>query len=94
MMSEKYVVSRKGVMRKSCLINNFDEMIDYIISPSEVIKPKSCSEKIILTVDCFKMFCMVAQTEEAKEIRLEYIKIESAYERALLNAISILQTLS
>ena len=34
-------------------------------------------ELILLTVDCFKNFCMIAATSKAKEIRTYYIKMEN-----------------
>ena len=34
-------------------------------------------ELILLTVDCFKNFCMIAGTSKAKEIRTYYIKMEN-----------------
>jgi len=34
-------------------------------------------ETILLTVDCFKNFCMLAATPKAKEIRTYYIKMEN-----------------
>ena len=34
-------------------------------------------ENILLTVDCFKNFCMLAATPKAKEIRTYYIKMEN-----------------
>ena len=34
-------------------------------------------ENILLTVDCFKNFCMLASTTKAKEIRSYYVKMEN-----------------
>jgi hypothetical protein len=34
-------------------------------------------ENILLTVDCFKNFCMLASTSKAKEIRAYYVKMEN-----------------
>jgi phage anti-repressor protein len=34
---------------------------------------------IMLTVDCFKAFCMLAQTEQGKQVRRYYIRLEKEY---------------
>jgi phage anti-repressor protein len=65
----------------------FTEHIDYkIAAPPKckvVINGKNLGgsgqnkETILLTVDCFKNFCMLAATPKAKEIRFYYIKMEN-----------------
>lgn len=87
--------SRK-IHAKKVLINNFLEDIDYNLA-SNSIKPLKKQngrpmEKIMITGECFKMFCMTAQTKEAKEIRKWYIKMEINYKNILLTTISILQS--
>ena len=39
--------------------------------------------KIMLTIDCFKSFCMMAGTEKGKEVRKYYIEIERRYKETL-----------
>lgn len=45
-------------------------------------------ETIMLTVDCFKNFCMLAATSKAKEIRTYYIKMENIILRMRLSRYS------
>jgi phage anti-repressor protein len=68
---------------KRLLEKHFTEKTDYVIVffPKEELlqgqlggRPK---ETIMLTVDCFKNFCMVASTPKAKVIRSYYIKMEN-----------------
>jgi phage anti-repressor protein len=40
------------------------------------------SEKIYLTVDCFKQFCMMAGTPRGKQVRLHYLEIERKFKAA------------
>lgn len=48
-------------------------------------------QKIYLTVDCLKSFCMVAETSQGREVRKYFIEIEKAYraqlERQLLMSV-------
>ena len=70
---------------KRILIKHFVEHIDYMIgAPPNCGAPKEKDlgggqnkELILLTVDCFKNFCMLAATPKAKEIRTYYIKMEN-----------------
>ena len=68
---------------KRLLEKHFTYQIDYAIVffPKEELlrnqvggRPK---ETIMLTVDCFKSFCMIASTPKAKTIRSYYIKMEN-----------------
>jgi phage anti-repressor protein len=64
--------------------------IDYIIPANAGIllgvgRP---SKKIMLTVDGFKMFCMMANTEVCDEIRQWYIKMEKAYKELVFSLAS------
>ena len=79
----KNVDFTQKVNAKRLLEKNFLEHIDYKIvffSKEELLhkqangRPK---ETILLTVDCFKNFCMLAATPKAKEIRTYYIKMEN-----------------
>lgn len=49
-------------------------------------------QKIYLTVDCLKSFCMVAETAQGREVRKYFIEIEKAYraqlERQLLASVA------
>lgn len=68
---------------KRLLEKHFTDKIDYVIVffPKEELlqsqlggRPK---ETILLTVDCFKNFCMIASTPKSKTIRAYYIKMEN-----------------
>jgi len=65
---------------KKMLIKYFTQHNDYEISFAAVAekvqfgRPK---ETILLTVDCFKNFCMKAGTTRANEVRQYYIKMEN-----------------
>jgi len=65
---------------KRILIKNFTEHLDYKIAARHLgeaafVNGKNLGgsgqnkELILLTVDCFKNFCMIAATSKAKEIR-------------------------
>lgn len=70
---------------KRILVKHFTEHTDYKIgAPQKSGAPKEKDlggghnkELILLTVDCFKNFCMLAATSRAKEIRTYYIKMEN-----------------
>jgi len=77
---------------KRILEKHFTHHIDYKISAYHLgeVAPPNCGatsgekihggqnkEIILLTVDCFKNFCMLASTPKAKEIRSYYVKMEN-----------------
>ena len=70
---------------KRLLEKHFIEDIDYNklvthlggASFNETIHGGQNKQTILLTVDCFKNFCMLAATPKAKEIRTYYIKMEN-----------------
>ncbi|WP_432811914.1 hypothetical protein [Pantanalinema sp. GBBB05] len=59
---------------------NFDEGLDFSISKSKSTggRPKT---QIDLTVDCFKMFCMAAGTEQGKQVRRYFLECERELKR-------------
>lgn len=67
---------------KHCLTENFDLNIDYIIStpcsrnPTDISSKFDKTETIKLTIRCFKKFCMVCRTKQAKELYDYYLDIE------------------
>ena len=76
-------MEKRGFYAKRFLEKHFTDQIDYAIVffPKEELlrnqlggRPK---ETILLTVDCFKNFCMIASTPKAKIIRSYYIKMEN-----------------
>jgi len=70
---------------KKLLEKHFTQHIDYNklapfsegASLCEKIHGGLNKENILLTVDCFKNFCMLASTSKAKEIRAYYVKMEN-----------------
>jgi hypothetical protein len=72
---------------KRALLKYASEDIDFSFPPeSGKLNPDGRPmEKIMLTVDCFKHFCMMANTDEARSIRMWYLKMEKQYEQLLLS---------
>jgi phage anti-repressor protein len=71
-----YSSKQKG---KDSLLRNFIEN-DHYTRSVEMVKRKqgggATKEKIFLTKDTFKMFCMLAQTSKGNEVREYFIKVE------------------
>ena len=93
------------VNAKRLLENKFEENIHYkiVFFFKEELHHNQANgrrkEQILLTVDCFKCFCMFSATEKAKEIRTYFIKMESimheyvhAKEMALEHALVVSKT--
>lgn len=73
---------------KDVLIRNFEKDVDYIIvlpglreNPQTVENPLGGrpKEKIMINVETFKAFCMLANTEKGKRTRRYYSKMESVF---------------
>ena len=81
----KNVEFTQKVNAKRILLKNFTEHIDYKIGALHLGRaPKDIDlgggqnkETILLTVDCFKNFCMIAATPKAKVIRSYYVQMEN-----------------
>ena len=71
------IYSHIGFSRKSdakkLLVNKFTENKDYIIA---IKHSGTIPEQILLTIDCFKMFCLTASTKNARNVYNYYIKID------------------
>ena len=61
---------------KRTLENNFTKDDDYKITVLPKEQGKFATEQIMLNVDTFKNLCMLAKTENGKQIRKYYIKME------------------
>jgi len=80
---------------KTMLENNFTKDVDYIIKLStacavEETKDKNTKERynketILLTINCFKAFCLYARTDKAKQIHKYYIKLENIFNKVIKN---------
>jgi phage anti-repressor protein len=66
---------------KTALKNKLVENIDFSFCEysQKLGKEGRPSEKIMLTVEAFKMFCMMANTYTGRQVRLWYIKMEETY---------------
>jgi phage anti-repressor protein len=70
---------------KTKLVKDFVEDMDYRllnIQKQSYGKGGHNAEKIYLTVDCFKHFCVMAGTPEGKQVRLHYFEIEKKFKAA------------
>lgn len=69
--------SRKDVA-KDALALSFVQGVDYLVPESSGTKKGRDwrLEKIYLTLDCFKMFCMMAGTSKGREVRLYFLECE------------------
>eukprot|EP00854_Cymbomonas_tetramitiformis_P033036 gene33036-42203_t len=71
---------------KVCLIKEYEEGVDYISKPNfthlnaaGVMPKRGVQEIILLTVDCFKQFCIQAKTARGRSVRDYYIKQEKRF---------------
>lgn len=72
---------------KRVIEKNFTEGNDYKITVPQIGDGRFASEKIMLNIDTFKNLCMLARTEEAKQIRKYYIKLENINNKIIKNSI-------
>ncbi len=70
---------------KTKLVKDFVEDMDYRLLNIQKPVPQGgyvTEQKIYLTVDCFKHFCVMAGTPEGKQVRLHYFEIEKKFKAA------------
>lgn len=74
--------SEKGKAKRALLNAGFAENVDFlpILAKSSGGRP---AEKIYLTVECFKMFCMMAGTLKGREVRLYFLECENELKRRI-----------
>jgi phage anti-repressor protein len=69
--------SRRNNAKRALLSCGFEEGIDLLINEQlgtlDDPKPEEC---IMLTVDCFKMWAMMAGTEKGRETRIYFLECE------------------
>lgn len=60
---------------------NFQEGSEFLTLGVKTSPPEgsSPSKEIKLTKECFKSFCMVAQTDKGKEVRKHYLEVENKF---------------
>lgn len=72
--------SRKDNAKTAFLKCNFTENLDYSLLKVKETKPDGTfshyKEKITLTLECFKSFCMMAGTEKGKQVRQYFLNCE------------------
>jgi phage anti-repressor protein len=81
---------------KRTLENNFVKDEDYKTSflPTEKRETGgSLNEQIMLNIDTFKNLCMLAKTQQGKEIRKYYVKLENIYNKVIKEEIENTQKL-
>jgi phage anti-repressor protein len=72
----------------SCgFVEEIDLSIDAALSTASNPRPKEC---IMLTVDCLKMWAMMAGTEKGKEVRLYFLKCERQLKQLTVKPRSLL----
>jgi phage anti-repressor protein len=72
---------------KRLLVRNFDEKKDYMLqlpSQGELVKSRIYHEKIMVSPNTFKEMCIKANTEKAHQIRKYYLKMESIFQRHVM----------
>jgi phage anti-repressor protein len=68
---------------KDLLEARFDKGFDFSGEDRKNGKRGRPVEKIFLTVDCFKQFCMMAETEKGKQVRRFYLNCEEELKRRI-----------
>jgi phage anti-repressor protein len=85
--------SRKNDCKK-VLTKNFTQDTDYkiiatavAVKPTSVVGPKNLGgrpkEQILMTIDTFKMLCLISKTDKGKEIRSYFIKLEETFQEVI-----------
>lgn len=77
--------TRKDNAKSSLLSAGFIDGIDFevFLNNQENSKVGRPSDKIMLTIDCFKSFCMMAGTSKAREVRKYFIDCEQELKRRI-----------
>ena len=84
----EWVYESKKSNAKRALVKDFIEGVDYVtVLLNSEQNLQDCyggrpPEKIYLTVDCFKQFCMMAGTPRGRQVRLHYLEIERKFKAA------------
>lgn len=68
---------------KDALLRQFAIPEDFTSFPVETGNGGRPSERIMLTVECFKSFCMMAGTEQGKKVRAYFIECERKLKQAI-----------
>lgn len=78
--------SRKNNAKRTLFNTDFVESQDYIVTHTNVVNSTHQGllggrpiEKIFLSIDAFKIFCLMAHTTQGREVRHYFIELERAY---------------
>lgn len=77
--------TRKDNAKRSLLSSGYVAGEDFWVFLKNEENPEGGrpEEKIYLTVDCFKAFCMLTRSEQGREVRKYFIEVERAYRQQL-----------
>lgn len=77
--------TRKNNAKSSLLTSGFVDGTDFriLLNSQQNSKVGRKSERIELTVDCFKSFCMMAGTAKGKEVRAYFLECEKELKRLI-----------
>ena len=82
--------SKKGNAKQSLLNTGFIENVDFLIEKKPTttafsgIRGGDVNENIYLTIECFKMWAMMAKTEQGKQVRLYFLECEKVAKQKAL----------
>lgn len=79
--------TRKDTAKSALLTAGFIAEVDFRVfrNTPENSKGGRPSEKIMLTVDCFKSFCMMAGTAQGRKVREYFLECEKELKRRILD---------
>ena len=85
--------SRKDVAKEHFMRCNFLKGMDYGIyrTSQENSNGGRPTEKILLTVDCFKMWCMLANTEKGKQVRMYFLECERIAKKTVAATVKVIE---
>ena len=92
-----YADKGKGKRRLTSNSSFLLEKEDYVIEKGEVTRTGKSelsgrsSDLILLTCDAFKQFCLIAETEQGRQIRQYFIETEKKYKAVMSKPISQLE---
>ena len=84
--------SKKGNAKQSLLNTGFIENVDFLIEKKPTttgfsgIRGGDVNENIYLTIECLKMWAMMAKTEQGKQVRLYFLECEKVAKQKAINA--------
>ena len=77
-----FLETPKGDLKKT-LLNSYELNKDYIVKKIVSTRRGARNEEILLTVKCFKNFCMHSKTKKAIKVREYYCDLEELTKKYL-----------